>query len=86
MDVSEKDEFPCYVISDLSKDDRFSDLSVVNGELSSYRFYAGVPITTDLGVRIGTFFVFDSRPRPEGISHSQKKCKLCPLSKQLSHS
>jgi hypothetical protein len=37
----------------------------VDGSIASYRFYAGTPITTDHGVNIGSFFLFDNKPRDD---------------------
>lgn len=68
---------PCFIVSDLSKDERFAQMSVVDGSATSYRFYAGTPITTNNGINIGTFFVFDSKPRDD-LTLSQRKC-LCSL-------
>lgn len=54
-----KNDYPCFIVNDLSKDDRFADLAVVNGTIAAYRFYAGTPITTNQGINIGSFFLFD---------------------------
>jgi hypothetical protein len=66
-----KDPYPCFVINDLSQDDRFASLPVVNGQLAAYRFYAGTPITTSHGINIGSLFVFDDRPR-RGLSLKER--------------
>ncbi|RDW78466.1 hypothetical protein BP5796_06318 [Coleophoma crateriformis] len=65
-------EYPCFIVNDLSKDQRFASLPVVDGSIASYRFYAGTPITTDNGINIGSFFFFDDKPRA-GLSHAQRK-------------
>lgn len=70
-----KEEYPCFIIKDLSKDDRFKFLPVVDGTLASYRFYAGTPITTKQGIKIGSIFIFDNKAR-EGLTVTHKKCKL----------
>lgn len=70
----EKDDYPCFVIADLAGDSRFADLSVIDGTLASYRFYAGTPITTSHGINIGSFFIFDNQPRPEGLTLRERKC------------
>jgi GAF domain-containing protein len=70
---SSAEEYPCFVVNDLTQDDRFKDLPVVNGEVSSYRFYAGTPITTSHGINIGSLFMFDTKAR-DGLSRSQRKC------------
>ncbi|KAG4441077.1 hypothetical protein IFR05_003431 [Cadophora sp. M221] len=68
-----KEKYPCFVVNDLSKDERFAPLPVVDGTMASYRFYAGTPITTMNGVNIGSFFMFDDRPRPHGLLLHEKK-------------
>jgi len=50
------------VIPDTTKDDRFSDNPMVVGE-PFIRFYAGVPIMSNDGQRIGVFCVKDTKPR-----------------------
>jgi serine phosphatase RsbU (regulator of sigma subunit) len=50
------------VVEDATADPRFADLPLVTG--SPYlRFYAGVPLSDDDGVIIGTFCLFDTVPR-----------------------
>ncbi|KUJ12833.1 uncharacterized protein LY89DRAFT_622845 [Mollisia scopiformis] len=71
IDHSE-DEYPCFVVNDLSRDERFASLPVVDGTIVSYRFYAGTPITTDHGINIGSFFFFDDKPR-DGLTREQKR-------------
>lgn len=61
------------MVPDLSKDSRFASLPVVDGTLASFRFYAGTPITTARGVKIGSLFIFDDKPRPDGLTLQQKK-------------
>lgn len=73
--VPAEDEYPCFVVPDLSKDNRFRNLAVVNGTIASYRFYAGMPITTDHGINIGSFFVFDTETRDD-LTLYQKKCEF----------
>ncbi|PVH82219.1 hypothetical protein DL98DRAFT_653296 [Cadophora sp. DSE1049] len=68
-----KEQYPCFVVNDLSKDKRFAQLPVVDGTMSSYRFYAGTPITTSQGVNIGSFFLFDDKCRPHGLLLHEKK-------------
>ncbi|KAF2262728.1 hypothetical protein CC78DRAFT_467373, partial [Lojkania enalia] len=64
--LNESDELPILVVNDLSKDDRFKDNSCVCGPPHS-RFYAGVPITSPRGHRIGSLCALDERPR-DGIT------------------
>ena len=66
-------EYPCLVVEDLLEDERFCHLPVVNGSVAAYRFYAGTAISTSRGVKIGSFFVLDNNPRPEGLTLGQRK-------------
>jgi len=50
------------VVEDLSSDRRFADEYYVTGELH-LRFYAGAPLTTSDGHRIGTLCVYDRESR-----------------------
>lgn len=50
------------VVEDLSEDDRFADEYYVTGDLH-LRFYAGAPMETSDGHRIGTLCVYDVEPR-----------------------
>ncbi|MDJ0347920.1 GAF domain-containing protein [Cryobacterium sp. PH29-G1] len=50
------------IVEDASSDTRFSDNPLVNGD-PSIRFYAGFPIESPSGERIGALCVFDPKPR-----------------------
>jgi GAF domain-containing protein len=51
-----------FVIPDATHDKRFADNPMVTGELH-VRFYAGMPLTTLSGHRVGTLCVMDTEPR-----------------------
>ncbi|KAF2855061.1 sensor histidine kinase-like protein/response regulator [Plenodomus tracheiphilus IPT5] len=57
------------VIPDCRLDPRFADKDYVKGE-PGVRFYAGVPIITKAGHRIGVYAISDEKPR-EGISAAE---------------
>jgi signal transduction histidine kinase len=59
----------CMVIPDCRLDPRFADRDYVKGE-PGVRFYAGVPIITRAGHRIGVYAVSDEKPR-DGISAAE---------------
>jgi PAS domain S-box-containing protein len=61
------------VVENLADDERFADQYYVTGDLH-LRFYAGAPLTTLDGHRIGTLCVYDVEPRtpdPELLGHLQ---------------
>lgn len=51
-----------YVVTDAAADPRTLDNPLVRGELG-LRFYAGIPLTTADGYRLGTLNVIDAEPR-----------------------
>lgn len=69
--AASKDPTPCFEVNDLEKDPRFNTLPFVTGG-PKFRYYVGVPITTDMGIAIGSLFAMDTRPR-ERISASNKQ-------------
>ncbi|SDM89116.1 PAS domain S-box-containing protein [Methylobacterium phyllostachyos] len=58
------------VIPDLTQDPRTRENTLVTGE-PHLRFYAGAPLETPDGQRLGTLCVIDDVPRPEGLTPSQ---------------
>lgn len=60
------EEYPSFIVNDLTLDDRFNQLSFV-AEPPYIRFYAGVPLITKRGIPIGSLFVVDENVR-SGLS------------------
>jgi GAF domain-containing protein len=61
MTEPEQDQYACFSVEDLSKDERFCRLPYVAGA-PNFRYYAGTPLVTSAGIPIGSVFVIDDRP------------------------
>ena len=59
-----------FTIPDLSTDPRTAEMWVVTGPVGA-RFYAGAPLVTRAGARLGSLCAIDTQPRPEGLSATQ---------------
>lgn len=67
-------ELPVSVVPDLAVDPRFHDRPYIH-ERPFNRFYAGVPIRSPWPnvINIGVYCIFDTRPRPQGLSNDDVK-------------
>lgn len=68
------DELPVSVVPDLATDGRFHTRPYIRGSPFN-RFYAGVPIRSPGpdGINIGVYCIFDTKPRPEGLTNDDIK-------------
>jgi hypothetical protein len=67
---------PLLIVKDTLQDDRFCDNPHVTGgggdrDYPHIRFYAGAPLVTSEGAKVGTLCVFDTQPRPQGLTKEQ---------------
>lgn len=70
------------VVPDATQDSRFRNNPMVEKE-GGFRFYAGVPLTTRLGHRVGALCVIDFAPREADVARLRLLERLASLASQL---
>lgn len=61
-----------FIVPETFDDPRFVNNGLVTGP-PFIRFYAGVPLSSPEGYKLGTFCIIDSKPRPGGLSLNEKQ-------------
>lgn len=61
-----------FMVNDTYEDSRFKNNPLVTGD-PKIRFYAGSPLVTPEGYKLGTFCIIDTKPRPNGLSLEDKQ-------------
>ncbi|MCC6921317.1 MAG: PAS domain S-box protein [Alphaproteobacteria bacterium] len=69
-----------FVVTDLSQDPRYAGMEIVTGP-RRLRFYAGAAVRTPEGLPLGMLCVFDTEPRPDGLTKLQE-AMLTSLARQ----
>ena len=65
-------EMDVFIVPDTLKDPRFRTNGLVTGD-PNIRFYAGSPLITKDGFKLGTFCIIDVKPRLNGLSLAEKQ-------------
>lgn len=61
-----------FIVPDTLEDPRFVKNGLVTGA-PFIRFYAGAPLVSPGGYKLGTFCIIDRKPRPEGLTLTEKQ-------------
>jgi len=62
----------CLIVPDAMEDVRFKDSPLVTGS-PNIRFYAGAPLISPEGHKLGTVCVIDDEPRPQGLNQMERE-------------
>jgi len=65
-------EHDLFIVPDTLEDPRFKSNGLVTGD-PNIRFYAGAPLITPGGYKLGTFCIIDVKPRPNGLTLDEKQ-------------
>ena len=60
-----------FIVPDATQDPRFAENELVTGPMN-LRFYAGAPMITEDGTKLGALCVIDTKPRPDGLTDLQQ--------------
>ena len=82
--VKRKAEDGVMVVPDATKDPRFANNGLVT-DGPMIRYYAGAPLISPEGDRLGSFCVIDFEPHPEGLSPSEKARLTCYTQEAVLH-
>ena len=66
---------PSFIVRDMTLDERFAQNPLVTGD-ANIRFYAGFPLITDRGNKLGTLCVVDNKPRQLNAKQADALHKL----------
>jgi len=79
--VKRKERHGVMVVPDATKDPRFKDNDLVTGG-PKIRFYAGAPLLTPEGAKVGSLCVIDVKPHPEGLTRAEEE-RLIMLAQEV---
>ena len=70
--VKRKERYGCLIVNNALEDPRFQHNPLVTGG-PKIRFYAGAPLITPEGIKIGSFCIIDSVPHPQGLTKEEQQ-------------